>query len=89
MMMKGKKNVSKNGQASGGNVHEALNFSSGSTMGTNDGGVTNIGGTQDAFGDAGSSLVEGMAKVDVNNVSFPEQHLCSFKINLFHSEAFH
>jgi len=88
-MTKGKKHVSKSGQASRGNFEEAVNFGSGSTVGADDGGVINIGGTHDAFGDAGSSLLEGMADVDVNNVSFPEQRLCCFQINLVHLEASH
>jgi len=69
-MMRGKKIGSRSGQASRGNIEEALNFSNGSTMGKDDGGVCNIGGTEDAFGDAGSSQVEGMGDVEVNNVSF-------------------
>lgn len=68
-MTKAKKTSSRGGHASRGSTQEVLNFGSRSTAGEDDGGVISIGGAQDAFGDAGSSLMEGTGDVEASNVS--------------------
>lgn len=83
-MTKGKKTSLKRGQASGGNTEKALDFGSGSNVGEDDGGVCNIAGTGDAFGDAISSQVEGSGDVDVRNVSCLTTPLLSFLSPLYH-----
>lgn len=80
-MTREKKISAKSGQASRGTIERALNFGSGSTVGEDDGGVCSIGGNQDAFGDVGSSQVEGMEDVEVNNVRFLDNHFCNFEIH--------